>query len=244
MKVLGVIPSRYASSRFPGKPLIDIDGKTMIQRVYEQASKANALSSVIVATDDQKIFDHVKNFGGEVIMTSSAHETGTERCAEVLQKMTTNFDVIINIQGDEPFIDPEQINQVATCFKDDQTQIATLAKKITTNEELFNPNRPKVHLNDDSFAIMFSRNAIPTIEGVDQNKWLEHHTYYKHIGIYGYKTETLEYICKLMPTELEKKERLEQLRWLENNITIKVGITTSEAIAIDTPEDLEKISFK
>lgn len=244
MKVLGVIPSRYASSRFPGKPLVVINGKTMIQRVYEQASKANALNNVIVATDDDKIFNHVKDFGGQVIMTSSSHETGTERCAEVLKKLPDNYDVVINIQGDEPFINPEQINQVVACFDDKKTEIATLVKEISSVEELLNPNRPKAEFNENGFALMFSRNPIPKIEGVDKNEWLNHKKYYKHIGIYGYKNNVLDHICNLPPSDLEKKERLEQLRWLENNIAIKIDITDNEAIAIDTPDDLKKITFK
>ena len=171
MKALGIIPSRYASTRFPGKPLIDIDGKTMIQRVYEQAKKASSLSEVVVATDDHKIFEHVTSFGGNVVMTSDSHESGTDRCAEVLEKIDGDFDVVINIQGDEPFINPEQINQLCTCFKDDKTDIATLIKKIDSEEELFNPNRPKVAVDKNSFATMFSRNAIPQLINIEKTEW-------------------------------------------------------------------------
>lgn len=244
MKILGVIPSRYASTRFPGKPLIDINGKSMIQRVYEQAKKATALYEVVVATDDDRIFNHVKSFGGKVIMTSPSHESGTERCAEVLGKLDTNFDVVINIQGDEPFINPEQINQLCSCFDDEKTDIATLIKKIDAEEELFNPNRPKVEIDSNNFAVMFSRNAIPDLPNTKKENWLSKHIFYKHIGIYGYRNDVLAKISELPPSPLEQKERLEQLRWIENNYAIKVAVTTHEAIAIDTPEDLEKITFQ
>jgi 3-deoxy-manno-octulosonate cytidylyltransferase (CMP-KDO synthetase) len=171
MKILGVIPSRFASTRFPGKPLIDIDGKTMIQRVYEQAKKANSLADVVVATDDDRIFNNVKSFGGEAIMTSSSHQSGTDRCAEVSEKFDEKYDVIINIQGDEPFIDPEQIDQLCACFKDEKTDIATLIKKIDIEEDLFNPNRPKVAIDENNFALMFSRNAIPQIPNLEKEEW-------------------------------------------------------------------------
>ena len=250
MKILGIIPSRYASTRFPGKPLINIDGKTMIQRVYEQAKKASSLAKVVVATDDDKIFNHINSFGGDVIMTASSHESGTERCAEVIDKITLrqaqgdSYDVVINIQGDEPFINPEQINQLCACFEDEKTDIATLIKKIDSEEELFNPNRPKVAIDKNSFATMFSRNAIPEIPNLDKSEWLNKYTFYKHIGIYGYRSAILNTISQLPVSPLEQKERLEQLRWLENDYAIKVAITNYEAIAIDTPEDLEKITFK
>ena len=244
MKILGIIPSRYASTRFPGKPLIDIDGKTMIQRVYEQAKKATSLSEVVVATDDGKIFEHVNSFGGNVVMTSSSHESGTDRCAEVLEKSISEFDVVLNIQGDEPFINPEQINQLSACFNDSKTDIATLIKEIKTEDELFNPNRPKVHFDSDNFALMFSRNVVPELPNVKKEDWINEHTFYKHIGIYGYRSGVLAKISKLPQSPLEKKERLEQLRWLENDFAIKIATTEYEAVAIDTPEDLEKITFK
>ena len=177
-------------------------------------------------------------------MTSSSHESGTERCAEVLDNVNKHYDVVINIQGDEPFINPEQINQLCACFEDTKTDIATLIKKIDTPEELFNPNRPKVTIDNNGFALMFSRNAIPELPGIKKENRLKEHTFYKHIGIYGYRANILKEICKLPPSELEQKERLEQLRWLENGYTIKTAITNHEAIAIDTPEDLEKIVFK
>lgn len=241
MKVLGIIPSRYASTRFPGKPLIDIGGKTMIQRVYQQAKKASSLSHVVVATDDDRIFNHVKSIGGEVVMTSSSHVSGTERCAEVIAKLDEKFDVVINIQGDEPFINPEQINQLSACFNDEKTDIATLIKKIDSEEELFNPNRPKVVFDENNFALMFSRSAIPEFPSVKKSNWLNEHIFYKHIGIYGYRSDVLLKISRLPVSPLEQKERLEQLRWVENNYTIKVAETTYEATAIDTPEDLKKL---
>lgn len=244
MKTLGIIPSRYASTRFPGKPLAEIDGKTMIQRVYEQAKKASSLSEVVVATDDEKIFSHITSFGGNVVMTASSHESGTDRCAEVLNSINDNYDVIINIQGDEPYINPEQINQLCSCFDDESTDIATLIKKIDSEEELFNPNRPKVDVDKNSFAKMFSRKAIPNLPNVSKKEWLNNHNFFKHIGIYGYRVAVLKKISSLSPSPLEIKERLEQLRWLENGYKIKVATTSFEAIAIDTPEDLEKITFK
>ena len=243
MKILGIIPSRYASTRFPGKPLIDIDGKSMIQRVYEQAKKANSLTEVVVATDDDRIFNHVNSFGGNVVMTSSSHESGTDRCAEVLEKYEVQFDVVLNIQGDEPFINPEQINQLAACFEDEKTDIATLIKEIKTEEELFNPNRPKVDFDKNNFAKMFSRSVIPELPNIKKEDFFKKHTFYKHIGIYGYRSDVLAQISKLPQSPLEVKERLEQLRWLENNYSIKINITNYEAVAIDTPEDLEKITF-
>jgi 3-deoxy-manno-octulosonate cytidylyltransferase (CMP-KDO synthetase) len=247
MKILAIIPSRYASTRFPGKPLINIDGKTMIQRVYEQAKKASCLTQVVVATDHAQIFDHVTSFSGHVVMTSSSHESGTDRCAEVLEKylmqqnQENTFDVVLNIQGDEPFINPEQINELAACFNDPKTEIATLVKEIKTEEELFNPNRPKVDFNSDNFAKMFSRNVIPELPSLKKEDWFKAHTFYKHIGIYGYRSDVLAKISKLPQSPLEIKERLEQLRWLENNYAIKIATTEFEAIAIDTPEDLKQL---
>jgi len=244
MKILGIIPARYGSTRFPGKPLIDIDGKTMIQRVYEQAQQAKDITDVIIATDDQRIFDHIKSFNGNVVMTSSSHESGTDRCAEVLTKMESGFDIVINIQGDEPFIDPNQIDQLCQCFKDEKTDIATLIKKITTEEELFNPNKPKVVIDENDFALLFSRNTIPYLKGEEKSNYLAKHTYYKHIGIYGYRAPILKKIAALPVSKLEQAEGLEQLRWLENGLNIKVAETSLEAISIDTPEDLEKITLK
>jgi len=240
MKVLGIIPARYASTRFPGKPLVDIGGKSMIQRVYEQAKRCTALSEVFVATDDQRIFDHVQQFGGKAVMTADAHQSGTDRCAEVASKHP-EYDVIINIQGDEPFIDPEQIARVVSCFGDAGTQLATLVKKINTTEELYNFSSPKVIINKLSEAIYFSRAAIPHVRGEEPQRWLYHNTYYKHIGIYGYRADILQQVTKLPVSSLEKAESLEQLRWIENGYRIKVAETDLETSAIDTPEDLEKL---
>ena len=241
MKILGIIPSRYGSTRFPGKPLIDINGKTMIQRVYEQAQQSGHLTDVIVATDDERIFEHVKSFDGKVMMTSATHESGTDRCAEVIANIDDEYQIVINIQGDEPFIDPNQINQLCQCFDDEKTDIATLIKKIDSQEELFNPNKPKVVIDDNNFALLFSRSTIPHLKGEDQENWLSKQEYFKHIGIYGYRTTILKKIAALPVSKLEQAEGLEQLRWLENGLNIKVAKTTFEAIAIDTPEDLEKV---
>jgi 3-deoxy-manno-octulosonate cytidylyltransferase (CMP-KDO synthetase) len=243
MKTLGIIPARYASTRFPGKPLVDIAGKSMIQRVYEQAKKCIHLTEVIVATDDDRIFEHVHNFGGKAVMTSSEHQSGTDRCAEVAEKYP-EYNVIVNIQGDEPYIDPEQITKLISCFNDTGTQIATLIKKVLTNDELHNTNSPKVIVNKNSEAIYFSRSPLPHIRGQEPQNWLQHFTYFKHIGIYGYRADILQQITKLPVSSLEKAESLEQLRWMENGYKIKVAETELETYAIDTPEDLEKLTTK
>ena len=232
MKAIGIIPARYASIRFPGKPLADILGKSMIQRVYEQCKKANSLSEVIVATDDNRIFNHVISFGGNVIMTSNAHASGTDRCNEVIQSLDEKYDIAINIQGDEPFINPEQINQIVSLFSSPEISIATLAKKIETASLLTDENNPKAIFDKNGIAQNFCRN----ITQIKPNQ-----TYYKHIGIYGYRAQTLAEIFKLPPSENEKTERLEQLRWLDNDYKIKVGITTFESLSVDTPEDIIKI---
>lgn len=240
MRILGIIPARYASTRFPGKPLVDIGGKTMIQRVYEQALQSRMLNEVVVATDDERILLHVRTFGGRAILTASNHQSGTDRCAEVAEKLP-GFDVLVNIQGDEPFINPQQIDIVCKCFDSEETELATLVKKIHTSEELNNPNSPKVILNTNSEAIYFSRTAIPYLRNIEASEWLNAFTFYKHIGIYGYKADTLQAITKLQVSPLEKAEALEQLRWIENGYKIKVAITDIENQAIDTPEDLKKI---
>jgi len=240
MAKLGIIPARYASTRFPGKPLIDIAGKSMIQRVYEQACSAPSLDKVVIATDDERIIEEVERFGGAYALTRSDHQSGTDRCAEVAQKFT-GYEVIINIQGDEPYIDPVQIDLLSTCFEDPTVKLATLVKKITTTEELFNHNIPKVVLNAAQQAIYFSRHTIPFLRNIDQENWLSAHQYYKHIGIYGYTVETLLQITQLKPSKLELAESLEQLRWIENGYDIQTRITDLESIAVDTPEDLEKI---
>ncbi len=243
MKFLGIIPARHASTRFPGKPLALIAGKSMIQRVYEQALQCTLLEKVIVATDDLQIFDHVREFGGLVEMTSTQHQSGTDRCAEV-SAIFPDFDVIINIQGDEPFIDPNQITKLAACFTDEKTELATLVKKILLEEELHNSNTPKVVLNNRSEAIYFSRSIIPYVRGQQLQNWLQHHDFYKHIGIYGYRADVLQAITKLPVSPLEKAESLEQLRWIENGFRIKAAETDLETLAVDTPSDLENILKK
>lgn len=240
MKILGIIPARYASTRFPGKPLVDIAGKSMIQRVYEQAKKCASIAEVIVATDDERIFTHVQGFGGKVIMTAADHQSGTDRCAEVALQHPEH-EVIINIQGDEPYIDPEQLSKVAACFIDETTQIATLIKKINNTDELLNINSPKVIINRFAEAIYFSRSPLPHIRGHEQTNWLQHYTYFKHIGVYAYRADVLQEITKLPISSLERAESLEQLRWIENGYRIKVAETELETYAIDTPEDLIKL---
>lgn len=241
MKFIGIIPARYASTRFPGKPLADMKGKYMIQRVYEQARKV--LDHVCVATDDDRIFNAVQSFGGEVVMTSTQHRSGTDRCFEAYRTLGGHEDVVINIQGDEPFIKPEQIESLIACFDSPQIQIATLVRPFEASEgyeALANPNSPKVVLNERHEALYFSRSVIPYLRGVEPAEWLARHTYYKHIGMYGYRADVLGQITCLPQSSLELAESLEQLRWLQNGYTIKVGITTQETIGIDTPADLEK----
>lgn len=241
VKIIGIIPARFASTRFPGKPLVEIAGKTMIERVYIQAKKSTHLSDVIVATDDHAIADAVRSFGGKVCMTSPHHPSGTDRCAEVLEKMDLKCDAVVNIQGDEPFINPAQIDLLCTCFDDPRTELATLIKKITSGEILFNSNSPKVIVDKEDFAIYFSRFPIPFIRGVEEKLWLTKHTFYQHIGIYGYRSEILKEITRQLPSMLEKAESLEQLRWIEHGYRIKTAITTFDTLAIDTPEDLNRI---
>ena len=243
MNFIGIIPARYASTRFPGKPLADMMGKPMIQRVYERV--AGLLDEVVVATDDERIYNAVIGFGGKVTMTSPDHQSGTDRCFEAYTKTQSEHpdDVIINIQGDEPFIQASQIELLKNCFKDEETQIATLVKPFDVEDDfdsLFNPNTPKVVLNAKQQAIYFSRSVIPYVRGMHHVEWLKTQTFYKHIGLYAYKAEVLKAITSLPQSILEKAESLEQLRWIENGYTIKVGITHEETIGIDTPEDLEK----
>ncbi|MGK6351096.1 3-deoxy-manno-octulosonate cytidylyltransferase [Parapedobacter sp. DT-150] len=240
MKIIGIIPARYASSRFPGKPLVDIQGKSMVQRVYEQATKSERLHEVVVATDDERIFSHVTAFGGKVLMTADTHQSGTDRCAEVLS-VYAGFDIAINIQGDEPYIDPIQIELVAGCFENPDVQIATLVKKITALSELYNTGIPKVVVDRTGQAIYFSRQTIPFQRNAPSQDWLHLHPYYKHIGIYGYRASVLAELTKLPVSSLEKAEALEQLRWVENGYTIQTAETTLETIAVDTPEDLERL---
>jgi len=244
MKTLALIPARYASSRFPGKPLADIAGKSMIQRVYERA--AAVYDDCYVATDDQRIELAVKAFGGKVVMTSAAHQSGTDRCREALDTIeaTTGekFDVVINVQGDEPFVDKDQLSQLSTLFTDAGTHIATLVKPFTEKEDIFNPNSPKVVMSRDNYALYFSRSVVPYLRSEsDQATWQTKHTYFKHLGIYAYRTAVLREITGLKQSTLELAESLEQLRWLENGYRIKVAITDIANYAIDTPEDLEQV---
>lgn len=241
MKFLGIIPARYSSSRFPGKPLIDMAGKPMIQRVYEQVKLI--LDDVWVATDDERIAEVVRNFGGNVVITSTEHRSGTDRCNEAFLLINKPFDVVINIQGDEPFIQVEQIQALMNCFDSEKVQLATLVKPLRKEDDfevLFNPNSPKVVINKNNEAIYFSRSVIPYIRDAHHTKWLEKHVFYKHIGMYAYREDILKEITKLNPSPLEIAESLEQLRWIENGYKIKIGITDIETLGIDTPEDLEK----
>ncbi len=242
MNILGIVPARFGSTRFPGKPLADINGKSMIQRVYEQCIQANRLSKLVIATDDEKIFNHVQEFGGHAVITSPQHQSGTDRCAEVIEKIGTDkWDVVINIQGDEPFIHPEQIDLLCSAFEEQETKLATIVKKITSVDELFNHNNVKVILNKRNEVVYFSRTPIPYNRNFPEQEWLKYSAYYKHIGIYGYSTQTLLEVSKLAKTNLEVTESLEQLRWIENGYIIRAEITSLDSIAIDTPDDLLKI---
>ncbi len=241
MKFIGIIPARYASTRFPGKPLAMLGGVTVIERVYRQVE--NILDEVVVATDDDRIENAVKSFGGKVVMTSSSHRSGTDRCYEALTKIGENkFDVVVNIQGDEPFIQPQQLQSIIECFNDKSVDIATLVKPFTVDDGILaleNVNSPKVVVNRNMEAMYFSRSIIPYMRGKDKNEWLKGHTYYKHIGLYAYRSHVLKAITTLCQSPLEVTESLEQLRWLENGYKIKVGISNTETIGIDTPEDLQ-----
>lgn len=243
MQIVGIIPARYASTRFPAKALADIGGISMIRRVYEQASQSSRLAQVVVATDDPRIFDHVEAFGGQVVMTSPNHQSGTDRCFEALQYLEGIYDYVINIQGDEPFIQPTQINRLASVLHGD-TQLATLVKVIEDEETLFNPNTPKVLLSRNRNVLYFSRQTIPFVRGKDASQWLGSHTFYKHIGIYAYRTDILAQITQLPVSSLEKAEALEQLRWLENGFSIQAVITPDDSHGIDTPDDLERVARK
>ena len=241
MKFVAIIPARYASTRFPGKPLADMNGKPMIQRVYEQVGKS--IVDVYVATDDERIFDSVHRFNGNAIMTSTTHRSGTDRCNEAYNKINKQFDVVLNIQGDEPFVFPEQIDLLKSCFTDADIEIATLIKPFEPKDgldALHNPSSPKVVINNQLEAIYFSRAVIPYLRDVAPEEWLNQHVFYKHIGIYGYRTDVLKEITQLSAGMLEKAESLEQLRWIENGFKIKVGITNQETFGIDTPYDLER----
>lgn len=241
MKFIAIIPARYASTRFPAKPLALLGGKPMIQHVYERVSKV--LDNVAVATDDQRIYDAVTQFGGRVVMTSTEHRTGTDRCLEAYNNLAIESDVVINVQGDEPFIAEEQIKLLMQCFDNPQTDIATLVKPFpagTPFDVISNPNTPKAITNPQGQAVYFSRSVIPYLRGKEKDDWTSLHTYYKHIGIYAYRVEVLRKITQMPQTPLELAESLEQLRWLENGLTIQTAETHIETIGIDTPEDLEK----
>ncbi|MEG1622699.1 MAG: 3-deoxy-manno-octulosonate cytidylyltransferase [Alistipes sp.] len=241
MKFIAIIPARYASTRFPGKPLALLGGKPMIQRVYEQV--AGLLDDAVVATDDQRIYDAVQQFGGKVEMTSATHKSGTDRCYEAYCKQGQPYDVVINVQGDEPFIQASQIEAICRCFDNPETDIATLVKPFTVDDGLAaleNPNSPKVVLDAQSRAIYFSRSVIPYLRGVERSEWLTKHIFYKHIGMYAFRSDVLRAVTALPQSLLEQAESLEQLRWIENGYRIGVGISTVETIGIDTPQDLER----
>jgi 3-deoxy-manno-octulosonate cytidylyltransferase (CMP-KDO synthetase) len=245
VKILGIIPARYASSRFPGKPLVEIGGKTMIQRVYLQCMQATKLSEVAVATDDTRIADHVRSFGGRVILTSEFHQTGTDRCAEALflMKEGDSYDYIVNIQGDEPFISPELIDNLCDTL-DYKTEIATAVKRITNPEALDDPNVVKVVLTMRKQALYFSRQAIPFVRDVPKADWLGKAEFYKHIGIYAYRNDVLKQIVKLPVNVLEQTEKLEQLRWLGYGYKIVACETSHDSIGVDTPEDLKNLKIE
>ena len=242
MMQIGIIPARFASTRFPGKPLARIEDAPMIEHVYRRASRA--LEKVFVATDDKRIYNTIVEFKGEAIMTSPLHRSGTDRCAEALgiirERYKINPDIVINIQGDEPFIKPEQIKQVGSCFSDHSVEISSLIMKIQDWKSLTDPNQVKVIINKHKDALYFSRAAIPYVRSAEKEKWLSYHTFYKHLCIYGYRADILDSISRLNPSSLEKAEALEQNRWLENGFKIKCSLTDWESIGVDTPEDLER----
>jgi len=241
MKVFGIIPARYASTRFPGKPLAQLDGRSMVEWVYRRASKA--FDTVAVATDDDRIATEVRRFGGRAVMTSPEHRSGTDRCAEALalmqEKTGMKADVVVNVQGDEPFVDPALLTRLAACFNDKNTEIATLVKPFNNTADLLNPNNVKAVITEAGRAIYFSRSPIPYIRGYAQEEWLNRHTFYLHLGLYAYRADILSRLTQLSPSTLEIAESLEQNRWLENDYFISVIQTQDEGIAIDTPEDLE-----
>jgi len=240
-KVLAVIPARYDSKRLPGKPLIEIAGKTIIQRVYERVSKSNEVQEVVVATDNELIEQHVQGFSGKVVMTAKSHRNGTERCAEVARKMPNDFDIVLNIQGDEPLIEPTQIDLLVQLFKEDEsTEIGTLVKKVEKLENLLVNTEVKVIFNQKQEAIYFSRSPIPFLRNFPQEEWLKNHKFYKHVGIYGFRNDVLQKVIQLPVSALEKAESLEQLRWITAH-KIRVGITEIDTFSIDVPEDIERL---
>ena len=241
MKFLAIIPARYASTRFPAKPLALLGGKPIIQRVYERVQQV--FPDLCVATDDERIASVVEGFGGVAVMTSVNHRSGTDRCYEAFLKMGGDADVVVNVQGDEPFIADSQLHTIMSCFDDDQTEIATLVKPFSHDcsiEQIENPNSPKVVVDNKGYALYFSRSVVPYLRGIPQNEWPAKHTYLKHIGLYAYRSQVLKHITSLPMGNLEQCESLEQLRWLENGLKIKVGTTDVETIGIDTPEDLKR----
>lgn len=241
MKAAGIIPARYASTRFPGKPLARIHGISMIERVYRRASSARSLAEVVVATDDQRIFDHVAGFGGNVLMTSEDHPSGTDRCAEAARKLGSGFDVIVNVQGDEPFIHPGQIDLLVSCFSSSATRIATLVKTVTDAADLTNVNLPKVVCDREGKALYFSRSPIPYAKPADLPLLLKEQCFFKHIGIYGFRSDVIQTVAQLKTGLLERCESLEQLRWLEAGYAIHTAVSDHENFAVDVPEDVKKI---
>ncbi|MGN0092698.1 MAG: 3-deoxy-manno-octulosonate cytidylyltransferase [Alistipes sp.] len=241
MRYIAIIPARYASTRFPAKPLAILGGKPVIQRVYEQV--AGVMDETVVATDDSRIYRAVTDFGGRAEMTSTDHRSGTDRCWEAYCKHGGDYDIVVNVQGDEPFIQRSQLEAIKRCFDNLATDIATLVKPFSAEDGLAaleNPNSPKVVLDKEGRAIYFSRSVIPYLRGVDKSEWLSRHTFYKHIGIYAFRTDILRQVTSLPQSTLEKAESLEQLRWIENGYRIGVGISDIETIGIDTPDDLAR----
>lgn len=238
MKFIGIIPARYASTRFPGKPLALLGGKPVIQHVYEKV--AAVLEAAYVATDDERIYDVVKSFGGQVVMTRTDHKSGTDRIEEAIEKIGGEWDVVVNVQGDEPFVAKSQLDTICHCFDDPTTQIATLGKPFESMETVQNPNSPKIVVDNMGFAMYFSRSVIPYVRGKEKSSWLTHYPFLKHLGIYAYRKDVLRQITQLPQSSLEIAESLEQLRWLQNGFKIKVGTTDVETVGIDTPQDLER----
>lgn len=238
MKFIGIIPARYASTRFPGKPLALLDGKPVIQHVYEKV--AAVLEAAYVATDDERIYDVVKSFGGQVVMTRTDHKSGTDRIEEAIEKIGGEWDVVVNVQGDEPFVAKSQLDTICHCFDDPTTQIATLGKPFESMEAVQNPNSPKIVVDNMGFAMYFSRSVIPYVRGKEKSSWLTHYPFLKHLGIYAYRKDVLRQVTQLPQSSLEIAESLEQLRWLQKGFKIKVGTTDVETVGIDTPQDLER----
>ncbi len=238
MKFIGIIPARYASTRFPGKPLALLGGKPVIQHVYEKV--AAVLEAAYVATDDERIYDAVKSFGGQVVMTRTDHKSGTDRIEEAIEKIGGEWDVVVNVQGDEPFVAKSQLDTICHCFDDPTTQIATLGKPFESMEAVQNPNSPKIVVDNMGFAMYFSRSVIPYVRGKEESSWLTHYPFLKHLGIYAYRKDVLRQVTQLPQSSLEIAESLEQLRWLQNGFKIKVGTTDVETVGIDTPQDLER----